>query len=317
MPGRKTPAPRAEDKQLEVKDPSPTAILATAIEKGMAPEALTKLMDLQERWERNKARKKFVEAITAFKLEAPAIIAKDSKASFETRGGGRTQYSYANLATIIKEITSLLSKHDLSASWDTGNDGNRVKVSCHITHVAGHRETVTLTAPEDNSGSKNAIQAIGSTVTYLQRYTLMASLGLATADQDDDGHGAGKAEKQPKKIEKIESIQKRIRRLEECGWSMIPQMRNVYQELGPGMADGLLASFDEQVQVATDIHKDDLIEALRQETEGIKLKGKHKQFVDNVEKASIQDIWRALCQIREVKLKGVENGNARTSQSEN
>ena len=41
----------------------------------------------------------------------------------------------------------------------------------------------------DNSGSKNSIQAIGSTTTYLQRYTLFSILGLA-AGEDDDGSAA-------------------------------------------------------------------------------------------------------------------------------
>lgn len=47
-----------------------------------------------------------------------------------------------------------------------------------------------MIAPVDTSGSKNAIQAIGSTVTYLQRYTLLSGCGLAAASTDDDGRGA-------------------------------------------------------------------------------------------------------------------------------
>ena len=40
---------------------------------------------------------------------------------------------------------------------------------------------------------KNAIQAIGSTLTYLQRYSLVQMLGLA-AGNDDDGKAAGDGE---------------------------------------------------------------------------------------------------------------------------
>src|SRR5690606_10591416 len=46
-------------------------------------------------------------------------------------------------------------------------------------------------APPDGSGNKNAIQGIGSTSTYLQRYTLSAAFGLTTADEDDDGEATG------------------------------------------------------------------------------------------------------------------------------
>ena len=59
-------------------------------------------------------------------------------------------------------------------------------VTCKITHELGHSEETSLSAPADSSGSKNAIQAIGSTITYLQRYTLLALTGLATHEQDDD-----------------------------------------------------------------------------------------------------------------------------------
>ena len=53
----------------------------------------------------------------------------------------------------------------------------------------GHSESTTLEAAADQSGGKNAIQAIGSTVTYLERYTLLALTGLAT-HEDDDGAGS-------------------------------------------------------------------------------------------------------------------------------
>jgi hypothetical protein len=45
----------------------------------------------------------------------------------------------------------------------------------------------------DATGNKNPVQQIGSTVTYLQRYTLLAATGLATSDSDDDGRGGAAA----------------------------------------------------------------------------------------------------------------------------
>ena len=56
----------------------------------------------------------------------------------------------------------------------------------------GHSESTVLEAAPDSSGKKNAIQQVASTVTYLQRYTLLAACGLATKDmEDDDCAGAG------------------------------------------------------------------------------------------------------------------------------
>jgi hypothetical protein len=59
-------------------------------------------------------------------------------------------------------------------------------VTCILTHEKGHSEETSLQGPPDTSGSKNSIQAVGSSVTYLCRYTLLAACGLA-ASEDTDG----------------------------------------------------------------------------------------------------------------------------------
>jgi uncharacterized protein YyaL (SSP411 family) len=58
-------------------------------------------------------------------------------------------------------------------------------VTCVVSHRDGHFEETTLAAGRDESGNKNSIQAVGSTLTYLQRMTLKAALGLAASDDDD------------------------------------------------------------------------------------------------------------------------------------
>ena len=60
-------------------------------------------------------------------------------------------------------------------------------MTCVITHVQGHSESVSLQAGLDQSGGKNNIQSLGSTVTYLQRYTLFSATGMAAKGIDDDG----------------------------------------------------------------------------------------------------------------------------------
>jgi hypothetical protein len=179
---------------VEQKDPG--KLIALALEKNADPGTLEKLLVLQERWEAGNARKAYVQAMTGFKQEAPAVLIKGDKVDFST-AKGRTHYNYANLGSIVQEITVILGRFNLSASWETHQtEKDDVVVTCHITHAEGHRESVTLRGPADDSGNKNRIQAVGSTVTYLQRYTLLAALGLATGE-DDDGRG-GKPNVSPK-----------------------------------------------------------------------------------------------------------------------
>lgn len=165
---------------------SPAEMIRMAVEGKADLDKLEKLLAIQERWEANEARKAYHEAMAAFKKNPPKIE-KDKKVGYDAKTGGRVGYTHASLANVVEKITKSLSEHGLSASWRTQQNG-KIVVTCRITHVNGHSEETTLSADADSTGSKNSIQAIGSTITYLERYTLLASLGLATHDMhDDDG----------------------------------------------------------------------------------------------------------------------------------
>jgi len=171
--------------ELVVADPvnvsiSPLETIQKAIAGGADLEKLERLLTLQERWEAGEAKKAYHRAMTAFKANPPEIE-KDKKVAF-----GNTKYNHASLANVTAKINGALSLHGLSASWIVNQNG-AVSVTCKITHEQGHSEETTLTAPIDVSGSKNAIQAIGSTISYLSRYSLLCITGLATQDMDDDG----------------------------------------------------------------------------------------------------------------------------------
>ena len=81
--------------------------------------------------------------------------------------------SYAGLAETLKEIKELLSECGLSHTWKTGQNDGEITVTCCVTHIRGHQECTSLSGPSDTSGSKNAIQAIASTISYFERYTCM------------------------------------------------------------------------------------------------------------------------------------------------
>ncbi|NLS19862.1 ERF family protein [Rhizobium sp. P40RR-XXII] len=177
---------------------TPMEMLDRALSQNAPVETLTKLMDLHERWERNQARKAFEDAMANAKAEIPEIK-KGRKVDFTT-GKGRTNYQYEDLASIMSVVAPILSKFGLSVRYRTTAEPNQpIVVTCIVSHRMGHSEENTLMAGRDESGNKNSIQSIGSTVTYLQRYTLKAALGLAAA-ADDDGAKADETEDQAKKI---------------------------------------------------------------------------------------------------------------------
>lgn len=176
---------RHEDSPPTARVTTPSHLLAMAVEQGANLDKLTKLMDLQERWEASEARKAFTVAMTGFKSE-PVEILKKKNVSFSG-----TSYNHAELSDITDAIGPALSRHSLSYRWDVRQDAaNTITVDCILTHIAGHSERVTMTAPPDDSGKKNKIQQIASSTTYLQRYTLLAVTGMSTKGIDDDGREA-------------------------------------------------------------------------------------------------------------------------------
>jgi len=162
---------------------TPLEILNNAVEDGASMEIVERLMTLHERWEANQGRKAFDNAIADAKEKIPPII-KNRTVDFSSNKG-RTHYKFEDLAGIERTITPILSQFGLSYRFKTNDANGSVSVTCVLSHREGHSEETTLTAGHDKSGNKNSIQAIGSTITYLQRYTLKAALGLSASADDD------------------------------------------------------------------------------------------------------------------------------------
>lgn len=166
--------------------PTPMQMIELAVSKGASVEQLTQLMDLQERWNAAEARKAFVVALNAFKADPPTIY-KNTAVDF-TSPKGRTHYKHATLDNVSGLIGAGLAKVGIAHRWETEQfDGGAIKVTCILTHSLGHSERVWLQAGRDDSGNKNHIQAVVSTVTYLERQTLLSATGMAVSNTDDDG----------------------------------------------------------------------------------------------------------------------------------
>jgi hypothetical protein len=170
---------------------TPMAMITQALERNASVEVLAQLMSLQERHEANMARKAFDAAVAAAKGEIPPIV-KNRVVDY-TSNKGRTNYRHEDLAGIAKVVDPILNKHGLSYRHRSAQEGQRLRVTCVLSHRDGYSEETTLEAAEDHTGNKNSIQAIGSAATYLQRYTLKLALGLS-ATVDDDGAASGAPE---------------------------------------------------------------------------------------------------------------------------
>jgi len=165
------------------------SLVQMAMQKNYDPAFIEKMMDLQERNDTKVAKQAYHQAMAEFKANLPTVI-KDKE---------NKQYSsmYVSESALLNTINPELSKHGLSATYSfPETEGNTLKVTCTITHKAGYGESVTLPGPIDTSGSKNPLQQVKSTVTYLRKATFEAITGIATSDPiaDDDGNSSGSVE---------------------------------------------------------------------------------------------------------------------------
>lgn len=175
----------------DTKQPVPVQIMALverAITNNTDLSVIQTLMDAQDRWDKKQAKQAFDAAMAEAVNEIPTI--KKNKPAIFDKDGKTPRYMYEDLAEIAETVKPILKKHGLSYRFRTNQNGAIVSVTCVVSHVDGHSEENTLSASNDTSGSKNAIQAVGSAVTYLERYSLKAALGLAAAE-DDDAQAAG------------------------------------------------------------------------------------------------------------------------------
>lgn len=162
-------------------------LLHLAVEQGADLDRLERLMALQERWEASEAKKAFNAAFAAFKAESVQIIK-----GVKITDGPLKGKMHADLFDVVSAATPALSKHGLSTAWKLSKDDKDwMEVTCTLSHVGGHSESVSMGGAPDGGPGRNAIQARGSVKTYLERYTLTAILGLAAREADDDGKGAG------------------------------------------------------------------------------------------------------------------------------
>lgn len=175
-----------QDEPTALVPVTPMDMLNRAVTSGADIEMIEKLMNLQERWDATQARRAFEQALAAAKGEIPAITRNAT---------GHNSKKYADFAAITAVVDPILGRHGLSYRFHSVQTDKTITVTC-VLFGHGHSEENTLAGPPDGSGNKSAIHAIGSTLTYLQRYTLVQALGLAAA-ADDDGKAASQNTKPP------------------------------------------------------------------------------------------------------------------------
>jgi hypothetical protein len=180
------------------------AIDRAAADPNVGLDRLDHLTALYERALAREAEATFNAALAKLQPKLPVLEERGEI----TDADGAVKATYATWEDTVEAIRPLLARHGFSLSFKAGRSATAgfVSVIGVLRHEAGHKEDAELQLPADTTGDKNAVQAIGSTVTYGQRYVAKMLLNLVSRGADDDGESAGQSGAELTAIAEINSL---------------------------------------------------------------------------------------------------------------
>jgi hypothetical protein len=165
-------------------------IARAAADPNVDIDKLERLLAAQERVQASKAKEHYVAAKLAMRPHLPEITMK-GKITIKKEGRIIQETPFARFEDIHEAVTPILTEYGFDLSFRNGMapDG-KVRVTTILTHVDGHSEETYFDLPHDSSGSKNAVQAIGSSTSYAKRYGALSILNIRVCGEDDNADTA-------------------------------------------------------------------------------------------------------------------------------
>lgn len=127
-------------------------------------------------------------------LSALAIAQGEVENATKASTNPHFKSKYADLAEILNTVRPVFSKHGLSIIQSTEFNGSLVSVTTTLAHKTGGYINSTASCVP----AKSDAQGVGSSTTYLRRYSLAAMAGIA--QEDDDGNSSAHNNKPIAKI---------------------------------------------------------------------------------------------------------------------
>lgn len=184
---------KEENKQIAVHEapsaPEGAAFLNIlqnlAVNESVDPAKMHSILDLMERQQNKVAAQAYENALADLQDEMPRIK-KDGRIEHKDR----LISTYATYEAIDDVIRPLLKKYGFTLRFSSKQLNDKVLVSGTLAHRGGHKETIDTPLSIDQSGAKNSVQGVGSTISYGKRYIVSMFFNIITEGEDDDGNKA-------------------------------------------------------------------------------------------------------------------------------
>ena len=184
-------------------------------------------------------------AFVAAQAEMPDIT-KGRNAKIDMKGGGSFSYTYADLGDVLSAVRPILAKHGLAITQDVATHDRMIDVYTTIVHTSGESHRDGPLGFDAGGDPRTA----GSAVTYARRYAILATLGLAT--EDDDGARASTVHRQdrtPPPADPIADLYGRIKAA--AGTPVAAELKKLATDNGRKLSPADLASDDRWFELVT------------------------------------------------------------------
>lgn len=193
--------------QMMPADPMVSMIERMVMDPSVDLDRLDRMFAMKERIEAENAKKAYAAAFAKMQAELPIIPERGAIRNRDKE----VQSTYPLWEDVVAALRGPMADHGLSMSFDRRKEDQRTFFGCIVTHEQGHSQRAEIDLPRDDSGSKNAVQGEGSTVSYGQRYSSKMLINWTSeGTEDDDGATAAVATISPEQIDEIEALVKKI-----------------------------------------------------------------------------------------------------------
>jgi hypothetical protein len=181
-------AKRVDAQAEPIGDGIMAVIARAATDPNVDIDKMERLLEMQERVIARNAKASYFSALADMQPNLPVI---------EEHGGikdrnGNVQSTYALWEDVNEAIRPILVQYGFALSFKVRRTEGEIITTGILSHRDGHSEETELSLPTDTSGSKNAVQAVGSSTSYGKRYTAFALLNITSKGEDDDGDKGGR-----------------------------------------------------------------------------------------------------------------------------
>lgn len=167
------------------------AIMDAARDPAVDVEKLERLLQMQERLEAKAAERAYCEALASVQANIPRV---KKNGTIELRKDGKVhgKVPFATWEDMDAVLRPHLIEYGLTLSFSSRQSQNGFVIVGIVWHLRGHREEYEgPPLPSDTGPGRNALQAIGSTLSYSQRYIAGMIFNIVREGEDDDGARAG------------------------------------------------------------------------------------------------------------------------------